>query len=156
MSDPGETAPPRERRPLEFVEVRRVLPQQFPFIFIDRVVDHEPGQWARCHKCVTALEPHFSGHLPTNPVMPGVLIVEAMAQALCLALLTGMPEAERPQNVFLGAIREARFLQPVRPGDRLEIDAQIERMVGKLGFGKAVVKVEERTVAKAQFSFGST
>ena len=116
MTAPGDADPTRVKRPLEFVDVRRVLPQQFPFIFIDRVLDHEPGQWALCHKCVTALEPHFAGHLPAHPVMPGVLIVEAMAQALCLALLTAMDEGSRPQNVFLGAIREARFLQPVRPG----------------------------------------
>jgi 3-hydroxyacyl-[acyl-carrier-protein] dehydratase len=155
MSDPTPSDTTRVRRPLEFLDVRKILPQQFPFIFIDRVVDHEPGQWAICHKCVTALEPHFVGHLPSNPVMPGVLIVEAMAQALCLALLSGMAPEQRPQNVFLGSIREARFLKPVRPGDRLEIDARIERMVGPLGFGQARVNVEGTLVAKAQFSFGS-
>ncbi|MDQ3265847.1 MAG: 3-hydroxyacyl-ACP dehydratase FabZ [Myxococcota bacterium] len=140
-------------RPLEHAELAAYLPQRWPFSLVDRVLELSPGKRVLCVKCVTATEPFFPGHFPDGPVFPGVLLVEAIGQALSIAVTSGRPEDRR--KLLLGAIREARFLKPVLPGDRVEIEATVERMVGDLGMGRGVARVDGQVVAKVELSFAT-
>lgn len=140
-------------RPLEHAELAAYLPQRWPFALVDRVVALTPGKRALCIKCVTATEPFAPGHFTDGPIFPGVLLVEAMGQALSIAVAAGRPQDKR--KLLLGAIREARFLKPVLPGDRLEIEATVEKLVGDLGMGRAVARVEGTVVAKVELSFAA-
>jgi len=111
---------------MDIREVMECLPQRYPILMIDRVLECEPGKRIRAIKNVTSNEPHFTGHFPGWPIMPGVLILEAMAQAA--GILVFRTRGDRPDSntlYFLAGIDEARFKRPVVPGDRLEIEASI-------------------------------
>ena len=103
-------------------EIAKILPHRYPFALVDRIVDGEEGKWAKGIKCVTVNEPFFQGHFPQYHVMPGVLIVEAMAQVGGVALLS-MPENKGKLALF-GGIKNARFRRQVTPGDVLEMKKQ--------------------------------
>lgn len=103
-----------------------VLPHRFPMLLVDRVVELDPGRRAVAWKCVSANEPYFQGHFPGDPVMPGVMLVEAMAQVAAIAALTGHPEQEWRSLVLL-ALDRVRFRRPVVPGDRLVVCAELLR-----------------------------
>ena len=142
MSDAA--APPAEGQPqapvkttLDIVEIMSILPHRYPFLLIDRVIEMERKQRVVALKNVTLNEPHFTGHFPDFPIMPGVLQVEAMAQAGGALLLTEFSEAERAGKlmVFTG-IENARFRRPVVPGDQLRIEVTV------LHWRSRVVKLE--------------
>ena len=132
-------------------QIQEILPHRHPFLLLDRVTDYEAGKWARAVKCVSAGEPYFQGHFPGNAIMPGVLILEAIAQAGAVALLTD-PSYAGKLAVF-GGVKSARFLRRVTPGDVLELECQITRMLAGVGLGEGTAKVNGDTVCTAQISF---
>ncbi len=129
------------------------LPHRYPFLLIDRVLELEPGRRVVALKNVTANEPQFTGHFPEIPIMPGVLMVEAMAQAGGLCCLTAIPEAERKGKLVLFAgIDECRFKRPVTPGDTLRIEVTVERVIRNIGRVKAVATVDGQVVCEARLT----
>ena len=125
---------------LNIDEIRNILPHRYPFLLIDRVEDYEPGQWARALKCVTFNEPFFPGHFPERSVMPGVLIIEAMAQTGGIALMTESAETAG-RLAMLGGVKNARFMKPVVPGDTLVIECRVTRRLGPVGIAEATASV---------------
>ena len=132
-------------------EIMEILPHRFPFQLVDRITDCEPGQWATGRKCVTVNEQFFCGHFPQKHVMPGVLIIEALAQVGAVALLTE-PE-HKGKLVLFGGIKIARFKKQVVPGDVLELHCELTARRGPVGFGKAVAKVDGQIAAIAELTF---
>ena len=117
--EPEQTA--GEKKTLDITQIQAILPHRYPFLLIDRVIEIERKKRIVALKNVTANEPHFAGHFPGYPIMPGVLIVEAIAQAGGALLLTEIPDREHKLMVFTG-IERAKFRKPVLPGDQLRIE----------------------------------
>ena len=132
-------------------EIASLLPHRYPFALVDRIVDGEPGQWAKGIKCVSVNEQFFCGHFPQEHVMPGVLILEAMAQVGCLALMA-LPENQGRIALF-GGVKNARFRRKVIPGDVLEMECTLTGFRGGIGFGKASATVDGETAATAELIF---
>lgn len=132
-------------------EIMEILPHRHPFLLIDTIEELEPGKRAVGKKCVTFSEPYFAGHFPGNPVMPGVLIIEALAQTGAAAILS-LPE-NRGKTAYFAGIDKAKFKQMVRPGDVLTLETQIIRTKGPIGVGEAVATVDGKLVAKAELTF---
>lgn len=141
----------RTAHPLSVDEIKEIIPHRYPFLLIDQVVDYEPGKFADARKCVTVNEPFFQGHFPQYPVMPGVLIIEALAQTGAVALLS-MP-ANKGKIALFGGIKNARFKKQVRPGDVLELHCELTRMHGPVGMGTAVATVNGKTAVQAELTF---
>ena len=141
----------REAKPLSIEQIEAIIPQRYPFLLIDRVLDHEPGQWARGIKCVSANEAYFAGHFPQRKVMPGVLIIEALAQ-LGAVLLLSAPE-DKGKLAMFRVIRQARFLLSVVPGDVLTLECQITRRKGFVGIGNGVASVNGEVVCDGELVF---
>jgi 3-hydroxyacyl-[acyl-carrier-protein] dehydratase len=136
---------------MDILEVLAHLPQRYPLLMIDRVLECEPGKRIRALKNVSANEPHFLGHFPGRPIMPGVLILEAMAQAACvLALRTRGDLADANTTYYYAGIDDARFKRPVVPGDQLVLEVQV--LAQRRGIWKfsCVASVSEVIVAEAQ------
>ena len=136
---------------LDSNEIMQILPHRFPFQLIDRITACEPGQSAAGRKCVTVNEQFFCGHFPQKHVMPGVLILEAMAQVGAVALLT--EEENRGKIVLFGGVKHARFKRQVTPGDVLEIRCELTARRGLVGIGKAEARVDGKLAAAAELSF---
>lgn len=132
-------------------EIMEILPHRYPFLLVDKVVDYEPGKWAEGIKCVSANEMQFLGHFPNEPVMPGVLIIEALAQVGAIAVLT--EEENKGKLVFFGGIKNARFKKKVVPGDVLTMKCELIARNGPIGFGKAVALVDGKVAASAELTF---
>lgn len=132
-------------------EIMEILPHRYPFLLVDKVVDYEPGKWAEGIKCVSANEMQFLGHFPKEPVMPGVLIIEALAQVGAIAVLT--EEENKGKLVFFGGIKNARFKKKVVPGDVLTMKCELIARKGPIGFGKAVALVDGKVAASAELTF---
>lgn len=132
-------------------EIEKILPHRYPFLLVDRIEDGEPGSWARGIKCVTANEPFFQGHFPGAKVMPGVLIIEALAQVGAVAILS--EEENAGKLVFFGGIKNARFRRKVLPGDVLELRCELTARRGPLGIGKAIATVNGERACEAELSF---
>jgi beta-hydroxyacyl-ACP dehydratase FabZ len=113
--------------PLDVRAIERILPHRYPFLLVDRILELEPRRRAVGLKCVTINEPFFAGHFPGHPIMPGVLIVEAMAQVGGVMLLSSIPDRESKLVYFMG-IDEARFRRPVVPGDLLRLETEVIRL----------------------------
>ena len=139
---------------LNIDQIEALLPHRYPFLLVDRITECTPGQGARGIKCVTANEPFFQGHFPGYKVMPGVLIIEALAQVGAVAILS-VPE-NRGKLALFGGIKNARFKQQVRPGDVLELECELTAQRGPVGFGTAVAKVNGKTACKAELTFALT
>lgn len=132
-------------------EIMDIIPHRYPFLLIDTIEELEPGERALGKKCVSVNEPFFQGHFPGNPVMPGVLIMEALAQVGAVAILS-KPEFKGHTAYFAG-IDKARFRQKVLPGDVLMLETAIVKAKGPIGVGKAVAKVNDKVVAEAELTF---
>lgn len=132
-------------------QIEKILPHRYPFLLVDRVLDYKPGEYAKGVKCVSANEMHFLGHFPGQHVMPGVLIIEALAQTGAIALLS--EEENKGKVVFFGGIKNARFKRQVVPGDKLELECEIINRKANVGIGKATAKVEGKVAAVAELTF---
>ena len=128
-----------------------ILPHRHPFLLIDTVEEIEYGKRAVAKKSVTYAEPYFAGHFPGEPVMPGVLIIEALAQTGAVAIL-GLEE-NRGKTAYFAGINSAKFKQKVVPGDVLTLETEIIRQKGPIGVGKAVAFVDGKTVCIAELTF---
>lgn len=135
---------------LDIVQIRRMLPHRYPFLLLDRVTDYEAGASLTAIKNVTINEAFFQGHFPQRPVMPGVLIVEAMAQAAALLSLVSGEELEPGQLYYLAGVDKARFRKTVVPGDQLTLEARILIARRSLWRFACVAKTQERIVADAE------
>jgi 3-hydroxyacyl-[acyl-carrier-protein] dehydratase len=137
---------------LDVEAIQKLLPHRPPFLLVDRVVLLEPGKRLVAWKGVTMNEPFFTGHFPGKPVMPGVLILEALAQAgALLAMMSLPPEEVRRKITYLMGIDGARFRKPVVPGDRLELTVEITRQKGAVWKEKGTATVDGQVVAEAEF-----
>ena len=141
-------APARE---LGAVEIQRIIPHRYPFLLVDRVVELEPGQRAVGIKNVTMGDPFFQGHFPGYPVMPGVLIVEALAQVGAVALLQ-MPE-HRGKIAFFAGIDGVRFKRQVVPGDVLRLEVELGKLRRGFGSGTATATVDGELAARGELLF---
>ena len=127
------------------------LPHRYPFLMIDRVRECEPGKRIVAIKCVSANEPHFQGHFPTLPVMPGVLQVEALAQTMAVYVAKQAGFGDRI-GLFAG-IDECRFRRVVSPGDTLRLEITMDKLGGRFGRGHGVASVDGETACEASLSF---
>ncbi len=132
-------------------EIIDIIPHRYPFLLIDTIEELEPGVRALGRKCVSVNEPFFQGHFPGNPVMPGVLIIEALAQVGAVAMLA-QPDFKGRTAYFAG-IDKARFRQKVVPGDVLLLETEIIKVKGPVGVGRAVAKVGDKVAAQAELTF---
>lgn len=132
-------------------EIMEIIPHRYPFLLIDTVEELEPGVRALAKKCVTVNEPFFQGHFPGNPVMPGVLIIEALAQVGAVAILS-QPEW-KGRTAYFAAIDKVKFRQKVVPGDVLMLETSIIKVKGPIGIGKAVATVNGKVAAEAELTF---
>ncbi len=140
-----------ETNTLNIHEILKYLPHRYPFLLIDRVLDYKPGEWLEAIKNVTINEPFFPGHFPQFPVMPGVLITEAMAQATgLLALRSKGIELDGKTLLYLVGIDKARFKQPVQPGDQLHFHVKQLRMTRGIGKFSVEARVDGGLVASAE------
>jgi len=140
---------------LNIEEIQKVLPHRFPFLLIDRIVELEPGVRVVALKNVTYNEDFFSGHFPGQPVMPGVLITEAMAQASIMLFYGSKSKLEGKKLVYyLGSVK-VRFSHPVTPGDQLMITIEPVKMVSMAGIVKATARVGDKEVASGELSFAA-
>ena len=149
-AEPESLATPAEKTTMDIVEIMAILPHRYPFLLIDRVVEIERRTRVVAIKNVTMNEPYFVGHFPDYPIMPGVLQVEAMAQAGGALLLTEFSAAERAEKlmVFTG-IEEARFRRPVTPGDQLRIEVKVVNWRSRAVKMAGVITVEGKVVSDA-------
>ena len=136
---------------LDVVQIQEILPHRPPFLLVDRVVSFEKGRNLVAWKGVTMNEPFFPGHFPGRPVMPGVLILEALAQSAALLAMLSLGPEERGKLTYLMGIDEARFRRPVVPGDRLELHVEITKQKGPVWKMRGTGKVEGQECAGAEF-----
>jgi 3-hydroxyacyl-[acyl-carrier-protein] dehydratase len=136
---------------LSLEQIKGVLPHREPFLMLDRVTEYVPGDYAKAIKAVSANEWYFQGHFEDYKVMPGVLLIEAMAQAGAIAMLT--LEENKGKLAFFGGIKKARFKKQVVPGDMLNIEAKITRVMGNVGFGDGKVLVDGKVACEAELIF---
>mgnify|MGYP004505321429 CR=1 FL=1 len=132
-------------------EIKEILPHRYPFLLVDRVVEIEEGKSIVAYKNVSANEPFFQGHFPGKPIMPGVLVLEALAQAGAIIVLK-KDEYKGKTPLFAGADK-VKWRQQVVPGDRLELKVEMIRLRGRMGVGKAVASVEGKKVCEAEIMF---
>lgn len=132
-------------------QIMEIIPHRQPFLLIDTVEELEPGVRAAAKKCVSYNEPYFGGHFPAEPVMPGVLIIEALAQTGAVAILC--MEENRGKTAYFAGINSAKFRQKVVPGDVLILETEIIRKKGPLGVGKAAARVGDKIVCTAELTF---
>lgn len=137
-------------------QIMEILPHRHPFLLIDTIEELEPGVRAVGRKCVTYNEPYFVGHFPKEPVMPGVLIIEAMAQTGAVAILA--QDEFKGRTAYFAGINSAKFKRKVVPGDILRIETQIVKVKGPIGIGRATVTVDGvlATTAELTFAIGSS
>ena len=136
---------------LDVNEIKKIIPHRYPFLLVACIEELEPGVKAVGYKNVTVNEPFFQGHFPQQPVMPGVLIIEALAQVGAVAVLS--LEENKGKLAFFGGIKNAKFRKQVVPGDVLKLETEIIKCKGPMGVGKAVATVNGKVAAEAEISF---
>lgn len=132
-------------------EIEQIIPHRHPFLLIDYVEDMVPGEYAVGYKCVTFREDFFKGHFPQEPVMPGILIIEALAQTGAVAALS--LEENKGKIAYFAGINKCKFKGKVVPGDKLKLETRIVRSKGPLGVGEAIASVDGKVVVTAELSF---
>lgn len=136
---------------LDIKQIQEIIPHRYPFLLIDRVVELEEGKKIVAIKNVTMNEYFFQGHFPQEPVMPGVLIVEALAQAGAVALLS--MEQYKGKIAFFGGIDKVKFRKKVVPGDTLRLEVEIIKLRGPAGVGKAIAYVDDKKAVEGELMF---
>lgn len=132
-------------------EIKEILPHRYPFLLVDRVTEFEEGKYVKGYKNVSANEEFFQGHFPGQPIMPGVLILEALAQTGAVAILS--KEEFKGKTPLFAGTNKVRFRDKVIPGDKLELYCEIVRLKGSIGIGKGIATVEGKTVCEAEILF---
>ena len=132
-------------------EIKNIIPQREPFLMIDEVEDYVAGEMAVAYKNVNESEWYFKGHFPGNPIMPGVLIAEALAQTGAVAILS--LEENKGKNALFGGIDKMKFKKMVVPGDRLKLEVKIIKKKGPIGVGEGIAFVNDSIAAKGEFTF---
>lgn len=132
-------------------EIMEIIPHRYPFLLIDAIEEIEPGVRAVGKKCVSMNEPYFQGHFPGNPVMPGVLIIEALAQVGAVAMLA--QESFKGKTAYFAGIQNARFREKILPGDVLMLETEIIKVKGPIGVGKAMATVNGKKAVEAELTF---
>ena len=132
-------------------EIKEIIPQRDPFLMIDEVEDFIPGESAIAYKNVNIEEWYFKGHFPGNPIMPGVLIAESLAQTGAVAILS--VDENKGKNALFGGIDKMRFKRQVIPGDRLKLEVKIIKRKGPIGVGEAIASVDGKVAAKGELTF---
>ncbi|GAC90569.1 (3R)-hydroxymyristoyl-ACP dehydratase [Anoxybacillus flavithermus NBRC 109594] len=138
-------------RMLDIQQIQQIIPHRYPFLLVDRIVEVEEGKRAVGIKNVSANEQFFVGHFPEYPVMPGVLIVEALAQVGAVAML--MKEENRGRLAFFTGIDNCRFKKQVKPGDQLRLEVEMIRFKGVIGKGKGIATVDGELVCETEMMF---
>ena len=132
-------------------EIEEIIPHRHPFLLIDCVEELEPGKRAVGYKCVTFHEDFFRGHFPQEPVMPGVLVIEALAQVGAVAVLS--LEENKGKTAYFGGINSAKFKKKIVPGDKLRLETEIIKQKGPVGVGKATATVDGKVAVVAELTF---
>ena len=132
-------------------EIKKIIPQREPFLMIDEVEEYIPGQSTVAYKNVDESEWYFKGHFPGNPIMPGVLIAESLAQTGAVAVLS--MEENKGKSALFGGINKMKFKKMVVPGDRLKLEVKIIKQKGPIGVGEAIASVNGKIAAKGELTF---
>ena len=132
-------------------EIKQIIPQREPFLMIDKVEEYVPGESCTAYKEVKEDEYYFKGHFPGNPIMPGVLIVESLAQTGAVAILS--MEENKGKNALFGGIDKLRFKKQVVPGDTLKLQVKIIKKKGPIGIGEAIATVDGKVAVKGELTF---
>ena len=146
--DVAETA----QTDIDIAEILARIPHRYPFLLVDRAEDYRPHQSIVGIKCVTINEPFFQGHFPGNPVMPGVLIIEAMAQTGALLMSKSLEVDTEGKTIFFMSVDNARFRNPVRPGDVIRMEVEVTRSRSTIFKFKGLAKVGDKLAAEAEFA----
>ena len=136
---------------LDKEQIKQIIPQREPFLMIDEVESYTPGEGAVAYKYVNNEEWYFKGHFPGNPIMPGVLITESLAQTGAIAILS--VEENKGKNALFGGIDKMKFKKQVIPGDTLKLEVKIIKKKGPIGIGEAIATVEGKIVARGELTF---
>ena len=136
---------------LDIKGIEEIIPQRAPFLMIDKVEEYIPGESATAYKNVNINEWYFQGHFPGNPIMPGVLITEALAQTGAIAILS--MEENKGKNALFGGIDNMKFKKMVVPGDTLKLEVKIKKRKGTIGVGEAIATVDGQIAAKGELTF---
>lgn len=136
---------------IDINEIMKIIPQRSPFLMIDKVEEYIPGESAVAYKNVCINEPFFQGHFPGNPIMPGVLIIEALAQTGAVAILS--KEENKGKNALFGGVDKLRFKKQVLPGDVLKLEVRIIKQKANIGIGEAIATVDGKLAVKGELTF---
>ena len=136
---------------MDIIEIKKLIPHRYPFLLVDRVTSIEPGVGAKGYKNLTANEEFFQGHFPHKPIMPGVLMIEALAQLGCITLLI-KDEYKNLLGVFTG-IDGVKFRQMVVPGDRLDLEVELIKLKGPIGRMRGVARVGDKIACEGEITF---
>ena len=136
---------------LDIGQIMEILPHRQPFLLIDTIEELEPGKRAVGKKCVSYNEPYFAGHFPAEPVMPGVLVLEALAQVGAVAILSC--EEFKGKTAYFGGVKSAKFKKKIVPGDVLTLELEIIKQKGPIGVGSATAYVDGKAAVVAELTF---